>query len=121
MVVSSRTPEGEPHLCSICGAIVVTDPADPLGNSVCPRCGTWLASLTGSLGSRLGSQIDRLDIHASLGRGLGVDSLDVVELVMELEEEFDVNIPDDEAEKIRTIADFIRLIRKWVDGQGLEE
>ena len=43
-------------------------------------------------------------------RELGADSLDTVELVMELEEEFDLTIPDEVAEKIRTIGDAIRYI-----------
>ena len=43
---------------------------------------------------------------------LGADSLDIVELVMELEEEFKMSIPDDEAEKIKTVGDAIRYIRE---------
>ena len=41
---------------------------------------------------------------------LGADSLDVVELVMALEEKFDIEIPDDEAEKIQTVADVVAYI-----------
>jgi acyl carrier protein len=41
---------------------------------------------------------------------LGADSLDVVELVMALEEKFDIEIPDEEAEKIATVADAIKFI-----------
>ena len=41
---------------------------------------------------------------------LGADSLDVVELVMALEEKFDIEIPDDEAEKIQTVADVVTYI-----------
>lgn len=43
---------------------------------------------------------------------LGADSLDVVELVMELEEEFDINIPDDAADKISTVGEAIDFIDK---------
>ena len=43
---------------------------------------------------------------------LGADSLDQVELVMELEEEFDINIPDDAAEKIQTVGQAIEYIEK---------
>ena len=45
---------------------------------------------------------------------LGADSLDTVELVMELEEEFDINIPDDIAEKIQTVGQAIDHIEKAV-------
>jgi len=46
---------------------------------------------------------------------LGADSLDTVELVMELEEEFDINIPDDAAEKIQTVGQAIDHIQEAVD------
>lgn len=48
----------------------------------------------------------------------GADSLDIVELIMELEEEFDIQIPDDQAEKIKTVGeaiDFIEARRKEKD------
>ncbi|MSR30118.1 MAG: acyl carrier protein [Gemmataceae bacterium] len=43
---------------------------------------------------------------------IGADSLDVVELVMELEEEFDIQIPDEQAQKIRTVGEAIDFIEK---------
>jgi acyl carrier protein len=47
---------------------------------------------------------------ASFIEDLGADSLDVVELVMALEEEFDIEIPDEEAEKIKTVGDAVAFI-----------
>lgn len=52
---------------------------------------------------------------ASFVDDLGADSLDMVELVMELEEEFDIEIPDDEAEKITTVQQAIDYIKAHVD------
>ena len=43
---------------------------------------------------------------------IGADSLDIVELIMELEEEFDIQIPDDQAEKIKTVGEAIDYIEK---------
>jgi acyl carrier protein len=43
---------------------------------------------------------------------LGADSLDIVELVMELEDEFNVNIPDEDAEKIQTVGDAVKYINE---------
>lgn len=43
---------------------------------------------------------------------LGADSLDIVELVMEFEESFDMNIPDEDAEGIRTVGDVVNYIKK---------
>ncbi len=61
-------------------------------------------------------QIDReqVTLEASFVDDLGADSLDTVELVMALEEEFDVEIPDDDAEKIRTVQDAIRYMKEHV-------
>ena len=49
-------------------------------------------------------------LRAGYIRQLGADSLDTVELVMEFEEEFDITIPDEEAEKIQTVGDAIGFI-----------
>lgn len=49
---------------------------------------------------------------------LNADSLDTVELVMEFEEEFELNIPDEEAEKIQTIGQAITYIKKHLESSG---
>jgi acyl carrier protein len=50
--------------------------------------------------------------EASFINDLGADSLDLVELIMEMEEEFDVTVSDDELEKVRTIQDVIDFLKK---------
>ena len=42
MTISSRTPEGEPNRCPVCGAVVAVEPSDPAGDAPCPRCGVLL-------------------------------------------------------------------------------
>ena len=59
---------------------------------------------------QMGQPKDKVSEETSFINDLGADSLDTVELVMELEDEFDLNIPDDEAEKIRTVGDAIKYI-----------
>ena len=61
---------------------------------------------------QLGVQLDEVTNQASFIDDLGADSLDTVELVMALEEEFDCEIPDDEAEKITTVQSAIDYINK---------
>lgn len=61
---------------------------------------------------QLGADKEKITPETSFVTDLGADSLDTVELVMELEEEFDINIPDDAAEKISTVGEAIEFIEK---------
>jgi|TARA_B110000037_G_C16712522_1_gene339587 acyl carrier protein len=61
---------------------------------------------------QLGTDDDKIKNESSFIEDLGADSLDTVELVMALEEEFDTEIPDDEAEKITTVQQAIDYINK---------
>ena len=63
---------------------------------------------------QLGVEGDRIKPEASFIDDLGADSLDIVELVMAMEEEFDLEIPDEDAEKLRTVAD----VAKYVQSKG---
>lgn len=62
------------------------------------------------VGHQLGVEEDTITRESSFVEDLGADSLDVVELVMALEEEFGVEIPDDQAEKIVTVGDAVKYI-----------
>ena len=59
---------------------------------------------------QLGVDEEEVTPDASFVDDLGADSLDTVELVMEFEEEFDINIPDEDAEKIQTVGDAIKYV-----------
>jgi acyl carrier protein len=59
---------------------------------------------------QLGVDKDKIKPESNFVNDLGADSLDTVELVMELEEEFDINIADDAAEKIQTVGEAIEHI-----------
>ena len=63
---------------------------------------------------RLGVDESEVKLEASFREDLGADSLDVVELVMELEDEFDMEISDEDAEKIATVGDAISYIESKV-------
>jgi acyl carrier protein len=119
MTISSRTPEGLPHRCPVCGNPSATEPSFPGGDSCCPSCGHLLWWFRDRLASDLGIAPDLITLSSSFADDLGIDSLDDVELVMELEEEFDLVIQDEDAEKIITVADAIRYI-EWRrrEGQG---
>lgn len=61
---------------------------------------------------QLGVEEDDVVEEASFVDDLGADSLDIVELVMALEEEFGISIPDEEAESIKTVGDAVAFIEK---------
>lgn len=61
---------------------------------------------------QLGVDEDEVTMEASFIDDLGADSLDIVELIMALEEEFDLEIPDEDAEKIRTVGDAVEYIKE---------
>ena len=61
---------------------------------------------------QLGVDADEVTPAASFTDDLGADSLDIVELVMAFEEEFDLEIPDEDAEKIATVGDAISYIKE---------
>ncbi|MBS3915521.1 MAG: acyl carrier protein [Bacteroidetes bacterium] len=59
---------------------------------------------------KLGVEESEVTTEASFTNDLGADSLDTVELIMEFEKEFDISIPDDQAEKIQTVGEAVRYI-----------
>jgi acyl carrier protein len=62
----------------------------------------------------LGVEREKLTADASFIEDLGADSLDIVELVMEFEKEFNIDIPDEDAEKLRTVGDAIAYLNNKV-------
>ncbi len=64
------------------------------------------------IADQLGVEKDEATPEASFTEDLGADSLDIVELVMAFEEEFEIEIPDEDAEKISTVQDAIGYIEK---------
>ena len=64
---------------------------------------------------QLGVDLESVTPEASFIDDLGADSLDIVELVMTMEEEFDLEIPDEDAEKIKTVNDVTNYIKAKVN------
>ena len=61
---------------------------------------------------QLGVESDKVTVDAKFIEDLGADSLDTVELVMAFEENFDIEVPDEEAEKLQSVADVVAYIEK---------
>ena len=64
----------------------------------------------------LGIDRDKIEMSSKFEEDLEVDSLGVVELLMALEDNFDVNIPDEEAEKITTVSEAVDIVAGKVNG-----
>lgn len=64
---------------------------------------------------QLGVEEEKITMEASFIDDLGADSLDIVELIMALEEEFDTEIPDADAEKVVTVGDVVEYIKEHVE------
>lgn len=63
----------------------------------------------------LGVDSEDIKMESSFMDDLGADSLDVVELIMDLQDEFNLEIPDEDAEKIRTVSDVVEYIKEHTD------
>jgi acyl carrier protein len=74
------------------------------------------SKLVDLLVEELGLERDNITMEAKFEEDLEVDSLGVVELLMALEDNFDVKIPDDEAEKITTVGDAVDVVAGKVNG-----
>lgn len=72
----------------------------------------------GIIVEQLGVAENAVTMEASFIDDLGADSLDIVELIMALEEEFDMEIPDSDAEKIVTVSDVVDYIKENVQEKG---
>jgi acyl carrier protein len=64
--------------------------------------------------AQMGVGKDQITPETSFVNDLGADSLDTVELVMELEEEFDITIPDEDAEQIQTVGQAVKYIEEHI-------
>ncbi|HVA45450.1 MAG TPA: hypothetical protein VNH11_03615 [Pirellulales bacterium] len=120
--ISSRTPEGEPNVCPVCEAVIAIEPSSPFGDAPCPRCGTLLWFVNTEHGLRLLDAELVEQVRQRLTERFGesvfeiglTDSLDIVELVMELEEEIDHEV-------LRRDPDMLGEIIEWLLRQSREK
>ncbi|ADL51640.1 acyl carrier protein [Clostridium cellulovorans] len=70
----------------------------------------------GIIAEQLGVDEDEVTMDSSFVDDLGADSLDIVELIMALESEFDIEIPDEDAEKASTVGNVVEYIREHIEG-----
>ena len=71
-----------------------------------------MAKLKDIVVDRLNVEEDQVKPDASFVEDLGADSLDIVELIMGIEEEFDIEIPDEEAEKLSNVGEALEYVKK---------
>lgn len=126
MSSSTRTPEGLPSRCPLCGAATAIEFSGPSDDANCSGCGCELrkAAKTSDvvdevLGKRALEKQVKIRPETSLIE-IGADSLEFIEMVVELEEKFGVTIPEDVAERFSTVGDVVRYFyeRQGRDGVG---
>ena len=69
------------------------------------------------IAEKLNVELSQVTDNASFANDLGADSLDTVEILMELEKQFDVRVPEEETEKISTVGDAIKAFQGIVDAK----
>lgn len=67
------------------------------------------------ISEQLGVEEEEITMESSFIDDLGADSLDIVELIMALETEFDIEIPDEDAEKVTSVGDVVEYIKSHVE------
>ena len=65
---------------------------------------------------QLGYQTDDINLDSNLVNGLGADSLDEIEILMSIEEEFDIEIPDEEGDEIKTVGQAVGYVFDKLEG-----
>ena len=76
------------------------------------------AKIKSIIGEQLNVEVEDIDNIASLIDDMGADSLDIVELIMAMEEDFDMEIPDEDIEKIVTVQDVIDYVKQRLQQAG---
>ncbi len=66
---------------------------------------------------QLGAEEDAVTMEASIQDDLGADSLDIVDLIQSIEDEYDLSIPDEAVESIKTVGDIVNYIEKNTDAE----
>lgn len=76
-----------------------------------------LEKLTGIIVDQLGVEESAVTAEANIQEDLGADSLDIVDLITTIEDEFDLSIPDEAVEEIKTVGDIVNYIEKNSDAE----
>jgi acyl carrier protein len=116
MPIASRTPEGDPFSCRVCGAVDRVEPSPLVGDAVCPRCGSYIARFLSRFDERFPSAPRPVSLDTPLAELADADSLDLVELALELEEEFGVTPTPEQLAECETVEDLIRSLTRRQDG-----
>ena len=69
------------------------------------------------IAEQLSVEADEVSLEASIQDDLGADSLDVVDLITTIEDEFDISIPDEAVEEIKTVGDIVSYVEKNTDAE----
>lgn len=106
MTDSHANPDQVPNRCAVCGGDVFLNLVQTAGFALCPQCGRAFRLIS----EYFEVSEAKVTLTTLFVEDLGADSLDVIELVMELEEEFGITIPEDQTERIKTVGEAIAVV-----------
>ena len=131
MTISSRTPERTPNHCPVCDSDIRIEPSLSSDDAPCPKCGTLLWFIDGPSGVRfyksesiapiqesiqgiicetIGLDKEQIRSSSAFVEDLQADSLDTVELVMALEETFDLSVSENDVRQMKTVGDVVSYV-----------
>ena len=118
---ASSSPPERGNRCPVCGREAPSGRPNGAHASPCPTCAHMLEWFRERISRDWGVPDDRVTPDASFAEDLSADSIDVVELILVAEEEFQVSIPDEDAATMRTLGDVIRYIGERRDNRVVHE
>lgn len=117
MVTSSRTPEGQPDRCPVCGHQAALLPSEPIADAPCPNCGTLIWPIAASessymLATDALSAAERRKLRHLLLRASqpGLSAVEHIELILDFTELLDVSIPDEVAIHVQNLDDLLEYL-----------
>jgi len=109
--MSPQLPQNRPLFCRVCGETAVLDRSRTIDIPLCPACARLLRWLRSRLSEDSGLRFSSISLASSFSDDLRLDSLSMIELAMDLEQESGVNISDDNVAQVRTVEDVVRYVR----------
>ena len=120
MTATPDKPDNGRCACCVCDAVVVCETDELAAEPLCGGCGPIFASSRDYIAEKEAIDPERIAVQTALQADLQFDSLDMVEMSMQLEEQFEIEVSDAAADSIVTVADAVRCVRQFRESPAPE-